>query len=294
MLANKSDNSKKGDPLLRLIENIVLMDDQKWEIGSADKFAQLFSDYYNNGGINKYSVTYQWVQRTNPGNYEYLFQRTEDIKNVLEEKNYDCIPKFNKLVDYINLEISRAENVKELKKRTLVAQKSLKKVEEIASQVKDDETKLKNELLEEKKSSNAQAITVLSIFTGIVMSFFGGFKLFEEAVGNLTTKNDYKLIFIISFIGFIFFNSIFILIYAASKIGNNKIYSCKYGQCRDADGNITCNRKKSFFSFLSKEQKTCGFFGKILHGYSFVLLVNIVIILVMIASGTLYYISFNY
>lgn len=58
------------------------------------------------------------------------------------------------------------------------------------------------------KNIEISVISVVSIFTGIIMVFFGGFKLFELAVGNLTTQNDYKILLILTIISFTFFNSI--------------------------------------------------------------------------------------
>lgn len=276
-----NDSDKNKDALLRLIDSLAYMNDENWEKGGASNFARSFSEYYASGGINKYSVTYRWVQTTNHENFEYLLYRIKSVDTILKEQHSTYTKTFEKLMDYINLEISRAENVRDLKKQALEAGNFLEQSKKIASQVKNVKEKLKEELWEEKKSSNIQAVTVLGIFTGIVMSFFGSFKLFESALGNLTSQNDYKLIFLISFIGFVFFNSVFLLIFASAKVGNNRIHlDCKYGECKDAKGNVICSKGK---------EKACGILGRLFHGYTFVLFVDIVIILTMVVTGYFYF-----
>lgn len=277
------------DALLRLITNTVFMNEKTWAEKGAQSSAHDFNCYYANGGINKYSITYNWVHNNDPGNFEYLAFRAKDILEVLKKEQSEYLKNFEKLVDYINLEISRYDNIKELKEQSFNAQKSLQEVEKIASQFEKEKNQLKEELWEEKKSASIQSVTVLSIFTGIVMSFFGGFKLFEVAVGNMTTQNDYKLIFLISFIGFVFFNIIFVLLFASSKISNSSVHlDCKYGKCRDECGNILCERNKKKY-YIKHTFSICGIFGRLIHRYTYILVIDAVIVIVMMVSGIFYY-----
>ena len=89
---------------------------------------------------------------------------------------------------------------------------------------------------EERKDSAAQTITVLSIFTGIAMAFFGGFSLLGSAFNNIAYGLPSAAIMAI-LVGIVLFNTVFSFIYFASKISGHTVSNCKEDSCRN------CNNK---------------------------------------------------
>jgi hypothetical protein len=236
------------DALLRLIDSLTYMNDEKWEKDGAIDFARSFSEYYDSGGINKYSVTYRWVQTTNQENFEYLLYRIKSVDDVLKEQNSPHTKDFEKLIDYINLEISRANNVKEIRGQAKNTELSLNKIKTLAANIKEDETKQKEDLQNAKMALNTQSITVLSIFSAIVISFFGGINFIGNAIASAYQTKTYKVIMIILIAGLVLFNVIFLLLYMISRITERDIYvKCKTDDC---SCNPKCGELKRFYHRL--------------------------------------------
>ncbi|MFU0834004.1 MAG: hypothetical protein ACFWUC_13860 [Oscillospiraceae bacterium] len=258
------------DTLLRLINNLAFMDDQEWEKDGASVLAQSFSDYYASGGFNKYSVTYRWVHITNPENYEYLLFRIKSVGKVLKQNNSVYLRDFEKLIDYINLEISRARNVKEIADQARNTKLSLEEIKELASNIKNDEKKQKEDLQNTKMALNTQSITVLSIFSAIVISFFGGINFIGNAISSAYQTQIFKVIMIILIAGLVLFNVIFLLLYMVSRIIEKNIYAkCKTDDC-------------------SCDPRCCGF-NRFRHRLPYVFWINIFLVVLTVIDAIVWH-----
>ena len=85
--------------------------------------------------------------------------------------------------------------------------------------------KLKKRIDDITSQINTQIVTVLGIFAAIVVVFFGGTSAYKSVFETLKITNLVEIIFIISAIGFILFNIIFMLLYTISKIIGKPISS---------------------------------------------------------------------
>lgn len=98
----------------------------------------------------------------------------------------------------------------------------------------------RNEMDEiDKKVNNihAEVITILGIFAGLVVGFSIDFQLLAQSFSNLKEVSFFKEIAFLSIIGIILFDSIFLLMFAVSRISQRSLaVNCKYKDCQNCDG----------------------------------------------------------
>lgn len=214
-----------GTYLSNLIKDIIRSDECYWESVDSEmvsEFAKKFIEYYSGGNFNMYSASYKWLLDAEDGTDEYLSYRLGLIEEYLKKKedaSKNTLEKFTKLRDYITLEAARS--------------KRYKSMEQLADQAKDNLSEIKRisrKTEEERKDAAGQTITVLSIFTGIAMAFFGGFSLLGSAFNNIAYGLPASAVMGV-LIGIILFNTVFLFIYFASRISGHAISHCKAETC---------------------------------------------------------------
>ena len=76
-----------------------------------------------------------------------------------------------------------------------------------------------------KKVNNvySQFVSILGIFTAIVIVFFGGISVFSDVLTNIHLAKWYQIGFGLSFVGIIMFDIIFMFLYILSRIVDTPI-----------------------------------------------------------------------
>lgn len=198
--------------LSSLIKKIALAD--RMDDKTAEQYAEELNDYYNSGHYNLYSATYQWMRRdaVDDSDMEYLSINFDQIIAAYKRiypADARGLERVTKLADYILLEQARKGVQSSLE---LDVKRNLGEAKRTLDELKS----LKEDIEDSRKESSAQTITVLSIFTGIAMAFFGGFSLLGSAFDSL--QYGVPAVAIVSLIvGLILFNTIFVFLYVASK-----------------------------------------------------------------------------
>lgn len=230
----ENENSR----LYSIIRQIVSKD--KFTDKDAEIAANDIKAYYDAGNPNLYSATYRWLVGSNEDDFEYLVERLENIEEYFGDACPEKKEKFLKLKDYILLEALRASDFADIRKITNDAKKQLVETR-----------KIQDEFEENRKASHSQSITVLSIFTGIAMAFFGGFSLLGSAFERLGQPGVIfsDLVLIILIVGLILFDTVYLLIYCASKINKNALVSSRHANCNECQTNCQKDWRK-FFSFI--------------------------------------------
>lgn len=219
-----------------LIKRVYNIEDKDWKEEKINELAEDFDSYYNSGKYNLYSDTYKWLSSIqDDGKLDYIDHRFEQIEEKLVLISSKNIKEFHKLSDYVILEALRSTNYNSIKDIETRSLKTLQETKELAKMVQDD-----------RKNTSVQAVTVISIFTGIAMAFFGGFSMLSGALTSLKHNGDYIHLAIISLItGFVMFNTIYALICAAGRLSGSSLTSKDHESCLDCKNNIdSCNEKK--------------------------------------------------
>ena len=270
-----------GTYLSNLIKEIVRSDEKNWRSSDSEAvvyFSQQFLEYYQNGNFNMYSASYKWILDAEDGTDEYLAYRLglieERLKSDPDTSNRVALEKFIKLRDYITLEAARSKRYASMEKVSNQAALNLA------------EFKSLSEKLEEKQKDTAgQTITVLSIFTGIAMAFFGGFSLLGSAFDNIAYGLPSAAIMGL-LIGIVLFNTIFSFLYFASKISGHRISNCKSDTCDDCRNPCHKNANASGFHLLAR-------LTQFNRKYPYIVAVN-ALLLVLLLAFTFFYACLPY
>lgn len=214
------------------------------------------------------SMSFEMLLYNLNGLLEYVEKQDAQTK---EEKEF--LKKLTKLNDHVNLEITRIvrsiKDYRELNKLSHTVRDSVDQTNEMLKKFE--------ELKQSIDTSTTNQITILSIFTGIVMAFVGGFSILGSAFNNtkMFQSRIWLLIFLMSLVGFIFFNTVFMFIYMVAKLSGKRLsVQCKTQQCGMC---MKCEECKKFKILCS--------FHRLWKKYPYVAYINIVLLFMIVATG---------
>lgn len=265
--------------------------------------------FYSDNQRHKYHEIAEYIYN-NPQDIEYIVYNLTELS--LSKKHPELEPRIFKIIDHIKLEqirLSRLEiethkqamisvsemeisigehtsNIKNEVKKVMCLSEKLslevssskerfdtlevdfedykKQTSSIENQFDDVKSKLNN--------FNMESITVLGIFSGIVMAFFGGMSFFNGVLNNIHQVSKYRIIFITLLIGFTLFNIFFLLIYSISKIVGKPIKA----ECKTLD--CSCENK-------------CGRIKTLVKIYPILFYIDLFSILMMVILTILWYLK---
>ncbi len=234
---------------ISLILNYILNDnlDGIYTIITDQSFAGKFTGYST---ISEYIQDLEDEQRdVMQTNIYKLREGCLDIKD-----NNISIDNLERLIEHVLLELPRSNQYSKIKSQ-------LDRSEKIIRQFRGQSKKF-NEQIEkhEDKMEKMQGefISILSIFSAIIIAFFGGINLLGSALTNINMSSKYRLICIILIIGLIMFNIIYMLLYTISRLIKRDIINRKREEtCEKCDKglNLKCIIFKYpimfFFNFIT-------------------------------------------
>lgn len=196
----------------------------------------------------------------NDGDFEYIMNNLSILISVSEHDTKDADNKLknilNKIRNHIKLETCRLKYLQ--KKQDIEIKKILSsnskgfqtmddKIKTYDTKIKKYETKI-DDTSEEIKGWYSNIITVLGLFSAIVVTFFGGLSAVSSIFTKIDAVSKYRLIFMLLIVVFAMFNIIFMLLYYISILVNKPInrectYRCKNSNSYDISRN-NCKDKK--------------------------------------------------
>lgn len=230
------------DPLYKYIINMLkaqLNEDEIKEIVAY--LSKLYQSSYRHSYSHISSTIYQNISIESgeiESKLDILKNNSDAIwRNGLEKHQEEHIQRgFEKFHDHIALEINRLEDlVKKIKQINKTIEKFREDFSQEMKDTLDSSTKEINSLSENsldrmnKISDNifAQIASILGIFAAIIFVFFGGTQLFSnalEGIHNISTLQEVGVLgFIVTLIGLIMFDLIFMLLYVIAVISGNPI-----------------------------------------------------------------------
>ena len=150
--------------------------------------------------------------------YEYCLKNAEE----------DLCNSVRKLLDHTNLEISRINYVNVIDTRIDITGEDFQnRISSINFQV-DEADKKVEEVKNKVNNSYSDYVSILGIFSGIVLVFFGGTSIFGNIISNMQKTSVDKSVLICSITGIVIFDIIFMFIYFLAKLLNRDISATKY------------------------------------------------------------------
>lgn len=306
------DEKEKNSQLNELIDELCKKDFSK-DKDKIDLWITKLNKIYANNYRHTYSEIFLKIQniisKDNSETLEILGENLNvlgaSINLKLSENSDDANLKntsdsFKKFSDHINLEIGRynflqahfennknndistvttnpdiSKEVDSIKKRLDMVSKDVDNIRPITTQAQKELDNLDSKLENNKISS----ITTLTIFSAVVLAFSGGITFEAGIFKGMADSSSYRLIFTIALTGFILFNTIFALLYLVGKLAGKSISTkCKYW-CKSNDKNLKINVCND--GFCNKQCHSVSVFCRIFHKYSYVALINIILIWTM-------------
>lgn len=145
-----------------------------------------------------------------------------------ENINYDVITKIVKLLDHLQLEtirLSRIEHIDLIGNRVVALNQE---TENMLKQNKQESEDLRKKI----NNVNAQIITVLGIFAGLVIMFSTTIQIATETFKNINFIDFYKILYLGVNITFVLYNFLFMMMYVVAKIaGVSLAVKCRNRSC---------------------------------------------------------------
>lgn len=218
-------------------------------------YIKSFSCIYTEDFRHMYSQFYPWiVEMTKKGDSSNTSTLSANLLMIYKSFPDDDYPQWLKksifkLYDHINLEIARYDQQKKDMNMILAVKDDMNNIANdakiIGGEIEDARKKLDNIHLD--------LIAVISLFSGVIIAFFGGLNYISSAISSASSADLWKLILICSVAGFITLNIIFTMLYLASRILGKDIGAyCHKGKVRGSCAE--CNsRCRSIFIVMRRQ-----------------------------------------
>lgn len=240
------DNAR-DEELINILKKLA---NEKKLTETIKQYTENFRNIYEDGYRHKYSDIHSILLVLSPEERDYL---SESLRTIFDEtsKEFKSKEKIKKLWDHIQLENMRSSELREYaniaKSFTDNADSYSKLEKEMIKRISTAQSSVDNlnsdlhKIKEDIKNSGTQSITILGIFSGIVMAFTGGLSFIASSLQNINAISMYRLVFVILILGVTIFNIIFMLIYTIGKITGIYIGS----KCNCKDPVKGCNEKSN-------------------------------------------------
>jgi len=141
--------------------------------------------------------------------------KSTDLSNFSLDK---ILVRLRRLSDHLELENERI-NFSKNREDILLSGLLVRVNNALQSSTNSFDSKVKNI----ESNLNTNILTVLGIFSAIIVVFFGGFNALSNVFSNINSANKYRLVFFSCLSGVIVFDIIFLLLYTISKFLDRNI-----------------------------------------------------------------------
>lgn len=247
-----------------ILEELISLDESKDSNynDEIDRISKELILYYDNKGRHLYSEVSAFLYKCKDEeeNLEYIYRNIKKVHNVFSESvNNDYAINALKLEDHIRLELLRFDNLKQAQEKNAlelsakIDEETIKFEQEINTYEKKINTLRKsyNTMRDNIDGLNSQIISIIGIFSAIVITFFGGINFLESVLSSIGEVSKYRFVLGALIVGFVMFNTIFMLLNFIAKLTEKNIRSeCKYykdGRCDSKckkRGKVQCVKEK--------------------------------------------------
>lgn len=197
-----------------------IIDNLKYE-----RYSEIFAiiDQDNlKGDVIEYSYIFDYIKILSGEERDKLHFGANAIKSDKRMKK-NCtsvsMKNFKKVLEHVLLEIPRAADYEKINSQ-LIRNDKLNR--SIRKDIRDGKEIMKSH--EEKmEKMQGEFISILSIFSAVIIAFFGGINLLGSALSSINNTNKYRLIIVLLIIGLVMFNVIYMLLYSISRLTGKNI-----------------------------------------------------------------------
>lgn len=256
------------------IEEIVVFLSKQYEMQYRHSYSHISSTIYQNipDALEQIESVLDILKNNSDAIYRHALEKGFDnnIKKGFDKFHDHIALEINKLEDLLNkieqinntIDTFRSDFSNEMND---TLEKSTKKIKKLSKSKLDRMKKISDNIF-------AQITSILGIFAAIIFVFFGGTQLFSNALEGIHSISRVQEVgilgFIVTLIGLIMFNLIFMLLYVVSVISGNPI-----------GGMIKWDSEKGLF----------GFFAVLKQKFPYVIIVNYLFLALLVLMVFLIY-----
>ncbi|WP_164690237.1 hypothetical protein [Paraclostridium sordellii] len=246
-----------------------------------------------------YSEIAQFVFSSENEDIDYLLRNLEIFEERANKECNEVLNKgINKVKNHIQLEVCRMQFLEKNQKQQLekISEDTFEKFKPLNKKICDyEETAKKHEKTMENhevtmkdhrkeiKNWNANIVTILGLFSAIVLTFFGGM----SGIGSIFNKVDsisiYRLIFVIFIIIFAMFNIIFMLLYYIAIITGKHLNRECTNTCTKFEALENREDSDTGSKLCARKKKRCCF-----KRYPVIVYFNLIICIMIIGMTSIY------
>lgn len=238
-----------------------------------------FNEIYVDEFRHSYTQILITIQNLGDSERDLLMTNIEQVLNSINgQLTSEAQEGLKKLSDHIQLDISRlnyfkkefSKDASKLKDRIDKAQSeqtnAILKFTTLSQQISKHEKDISN--------VKSEHITILGIFAAIMAAGVGGFTILGNVAAMAEKISIYRFFAITSFLGFILFNVVFMLIYMIARLTGKNIYTI----CTDSHKDINSD------CVYSNCDKNCWGINRVRKRLPYIFWANIVLIAIVIIS----------
>lgn len=169
--------------------------------------------------------------RLKPDQRDMLCLYLDEMLNALSKKlgeTQQTTVRFGKLCDHVNLESLRIARIERVE---FIGEQSTRDLTEAGNDLVNTRS-IVDSLREDVRGFHSQSITILGIFSGLVITFATVTQLVTAGIVNITEVSAYKVTLFLCVSFLLLFNLVFFLMYAVSKIAGKSIAArCEKRNC---------------------------------------------------------------
>lgn len=230
----------KDIELTNLIRKIA--ENSKLDDKALNSYKEKFKEIYSCDYRHEYSkITDVLFQIEDSEERAFLSGKIKDIGNSIEDDGLKR--RVLKLWDHINLENIRLEKLKKISKEANSAFTEVSEIKQKYSELEKLAEVVDSKIKEMNKdidNSTSKSITILGIFSGIVMAFTGGLSFIASSLQNMNQVSIYRLVLVITLLATAIFDIIFMLMYMIARFTDSYIG----GKCNCENRIEGCDDKK--------------------------------------------------
>lgn len=202
-------------------------------------------NFYKKEGRHSYSEISTFLLSIDEDKHAYFYDNMKKVLEIIgrydKENNTSYKSKAIKLEDHIKLELLRLDNIKKVDELKEKIDKETINYESKFKDLKEVYDKQKNDL----EGLNNQIISVIGIFSAIVITFFGGINFIESIMYSIGQVSKYRMVFSILIAGLVMFNTIFMLLNFIAKLTEKNIRSSCSHYIDNNKCDLNCENKKN-------------------------------------------------
>lgn len=269
------DVKERQTKQILLMDTLRPMAEKLYEESDIKSSLDILESIYSKGDFrHSYSAFLPFITEVDGApdrNLDYLAQNLSEL-NVFTDSAESSVSAYTresilKLCDHLNLEIARLSTFSSTSNRFL----------DVDAKFDAVDTKVENfnqnlaVATSEAQNLKTEMLSILSIFSGIIMAFTGSFSLLGSAFANISEVSKYRLFFMTVLLGFVLFNTVFMFLYVVSRIINRPISTrCTLYNRYECKCEVPCSREQF------------GVFKKLSRKYPYVLYIDVLFISFML------------